>query len=334
LKFDDVQANVAKLFNILRKPYTERKSTKRDMHDLLLWLWSSVVEMVLTNLGFISTPPLGSEWPRVFWLPVGALSVFPIHAAGDHSPSCEMNVISRVISSYIPSIKALDHARRKATKLVGATEMQKAVLIVMPTTPEWPELRDVVHEKTAVLNVWGQQSSLKVSTLPYPNKAKALENLTDATIVHFSCHGEVSSSSPSASRLLLSDWQKDPLTVVDLERCTSPNAEMAFLSACHGANTRNMALLDENIHMATGCMLTGFRNVIGTLWHIGAKDSVKVTESVYKECITIDGRIDHTKSAAALHFAVRGLRQKTRTELGARNMDDPVEWAAYIHVGV
>ena len=332
LKFHQVQENVTKLFQLLGKKYTERKSTKRPMHNLFEWLWRTAIEPIMNELGFVSTPNDDSEWPRVWWVPVGVLSVFPIHAAGNHTAGSKDNVLSRVISSYTPSIKALDHARKQATKS-SHPEIQKAVLISMPETPERPDLRYVVDEVATVLNVWKQKNGLEISSLPTPRKVTVLGQIKNCNIVHFACHGEVDADSPSASRLLLSDWQENSLSVMDVIRCRIENAQMAYLSACHAANTRNLALLDENIHMASAFLLAGFPSVVGTLWHIGAKDSVTIAESVYIKCMTSNGTVDNRKTAAALHMAVRELRERTRYELGAKEIDDPVEWAAYIHVG-
>ena len=86
--------------------------------------------------------------------------------------------------------------------------------------------------------------------------------------------------------------------------------------------------------MASAFLLAGFPSVVGTLWHIGAKDSVMVAECVHARCMTKDGRIDSTKTAAALHVAVRELRDRTRYELRAKMINDPLEWSAYVHVRV
>ncbi|CUS09060.1 unnamed protein product, partial [Tuber aestivum] len=50
---------------------------------------------------------------RIWWIGVGQLSMAPFHAAGDHSPGSTRNTISRAISTYIPTIKALSYARQK-----------------------------------------------------------------------------------------------------------------------------------------------------------------------------------------------------------------------------
>lgn len=75
--------------------------------------------------------------PRVWWIGVGPLAKAPFHAAGDHSPRSTRNTLSRVISSYIPSIKALSYAREKRLELSTACSL---LLVAMPTTPESPAI--------------------------------------------------------------------------------------------------------------------------------------------------------------------------------------------------
>ncbi|CUS11099.1 unnamed protein product, partial [Tuber aestivum] len=48
---------------------------------------------------------------RIWWIGVGQLSVAPFHAAGDHTRGSTCNTLSRAISTYIPTIKALTYAR-------------------------------------------------------------------------------------------------------------------------------------------------------------------------------------------------------------------------------
>lgn len=48
--------------------------------SLLEWLWDTVALPVLDKLGLIQTP--SNNWPRIWWIPTGPLTKFPIHAAG------------------------------------------------------------------------------------------------------------------------------------------------------------------------------------------------------------------------------------------------------------
>ena len=62
-----------------------RRHTNASMGKILEWLWDVAVESILRELGFTETPENDDAWPHVWWIPVGRLSLFPIHAAGYHS---------------------------------------------------------------------------------------------------------------------------------------------------------------------------------------------------------------------------------------------------------
>jgi hypothetical protein len=72
----------------------------------LEWLWNAAVRPVLDELGFIDTPQADEAWPHVWWIPVGPLSLFPVHAAGYHSVPGR-SAVDRVISSFIPTVKGI-----------------------------------------------------------------------------------------------------------------------------------------------------------------------------------------------------------------------------------
>ncbi|KAH8586464.1 hypothetical protein B0O99DRAFT_528625, partial [Bisporella sp. PMI_857] len=86
-----------------------RKKTSKSLHSILKWLWDVIVGPILIELGTFGK---AQGWPRIWWIPVGLMSIFPLHAAGDHSGETDNNALDRVISSYAPTIKSLSHSRR------------------------------------------------------------------------------------------------------------------------------------------------------------------------------------------------------------------------------
>jgi CHAT domain-containing protein len=165
----------------------------------------------------------------------------------------------------------------------------------------------------------------------HPTKVDVMEEIRRCSIAHFACHGEVASD-PSMSRILLSDWETTPLTVAEVALVTLKNPQLAYLSACHTANTRRLELLDEAIHLARAFQLAGFPSVIGTLWQVADCTSATVAADVYHAMISND-RLDVSKAAAGLHFAVRRIKDSLSFSRG-RKVTEPLTWAAYIHVGV
>ena len=74
--------------------------------ETLGWLWDAIVCPVLNALGFTG-PPSDGQWPHLWWVPTGALTRFPLHAAGHHLRRNEETALDRVVSSYSPSVKAI-----------------------------------------------------------------------------------------------------------------------------------------------------------------------------------------------------------------------------------
>src|SRR5208282_4537457 len=86
LTYVDLEMNSEKLLETLKNDrLSTRRDTNRSLREILKWLWDVAVESVLANLGFTETPENDDTWPRIWWVPVGRLSLIPIHAAGDYS---------------------------------------------------------------------------------------------------------------------------------------------------------------------------------------------------------------------------------------------------------
>ena len=123
-------------------------------------------------------------------------------------------------------------------------------------------------------------------------------------IVHFACHGEVDADNPSASQLLLRDWEANPLTVGDIVELKL-DSRLAYLSVCHAASTRAIELLDESRHLAGGFQLAGFRQVVRTLWTINGERSASVAKAVYEGIVKGNKGFEVESVARALHSTVR-----------------------------
>jgi CHAT domain-containing protein len=197
----------------------------------------------------------------------------------------------------------------------------------MPTTPSQQDL-DHVNDEVETVSSFAFANGSNVAI--EPTKLDVLRYIREyIDLVHFACHGFSFPRDPSQSRLLLTDWESDSLTVADIVKLKL-NATLAFLSACHAARNREASLLDEGIHLAGAFQLAGFSHVIGTLWQIHDAYSVQVARNIY-QFIGIDASL----SAEALHRAIRTLRDTELTKSGfkIRLREDPLVWAAYIHMG-
>lgn len=323
-----------------------------DMGEVLEWLWTSVARPCLDALNF--TSPISSEntagWPRIWWIPTGPLSQFPLHAAGRHWQGKGQTVLDRVMSSYALSVRTLIHGRRYhlPTGPVRSSN-DRALLLAMSTTPglgrdgrlRWAQQEvDMVAELCPELH-------LQKST-PEPLKDEVLDDLQSCKIFHFAGHGQSDAAEPSQSCLLLRDWQTSPLTVADFRdsRLQDQDAQpfLGYLSACSTGANEAARLADEGIHLISSLQLAGFRHVVGTLWEVSDQHCVDVAR-VFYETLRDEGMTDEAV-CQGLHRATRALRDRSFSgELRQRKafcIDDGIarrdstdyHWVPYVHFGI
>ena len=330
LDYLDLEINLEKLLKAIKDDrLATRSQTNASVTEILRWLWDTAAEPILSALGFTETPKSDDDWPHVWWIPVGPLSLFPIHAAGYHSESGRRTVLDRVISSYIPTAKALDHAANQLRRS-SSMSSQTVLLVSMETTPHRSRLEFAAEEVSGINTILPH--SIERTILSTPSKSEVLKKLEKCSIAHFACHGETNPD-PSKSRILFSDWEVNSSTVADMAGKALDHCELAYLSICHAANSQHLGLLDESIHIAGAFQLAGFPAVIGSLWHIADKRSSEVAICVYRAMLTNENKLDIRNIARGLHFAVREMRDKLLKESKYRT-SDPLTWAPYLHVGV
>jgi CHAT domain-containing protein len=56
------------------------------------------------------------------------------------------------------------------------------------------------------------------------------------------------------------------LTLLNIVRSRLPDAEFAFLSCCHVAETTAESVSDEALHLTAAMQYCGFRGAVGTMW--------------------------------------------------------------------
>ncbi|EJC98970.1 TPR-like protein [Fomitiporia mediterranea MF3/22] len=117
------------------------------------------------------------------------------------------------------------------------------------------------------------------------------------------------------------------LTLLDIVRANLPDAEFAFLSACHTAEQPHGGAHDEVLHLAAAMQFSGFRSVIGSMWELLDEDGPFFAKTVYGHMLDCDEDEARFKRAAA------GLR-KAAVELRARDGIQTERWVNLIHIGV
>jgi hypothetical protein len=302
------------------QPVRARRDAQQRILQVLAWTWNNITEPVLRRLGRTAPPADGDSWPRVWWCPVGAVTMLPLHAAGQHGPPpCADTVMSRVVSSYTPTIRALVHARR------DSQGEGSALVVAVPDAPESAPLDGAAREAALVREFIPETAVLPAVGGGTVGRSDVIEALRRHGIVHLACHGYANLDDPASSRLLLHDHLTDPLTLHAITRLNLRHAQLAYLSACSTTDTHQRQA-DEATHLTAAFQLAGYRSVIGTLWPINDQAAIAVAGDFYDD-ITAHGTKppDPGRAAQALHHAVRKLRDTAPTL--------PSRWAAYIHSG-
>lgn len=149
-----------------------------------------------------------------------------------------------------------------------------------------------------------------------------LGKLRERSWVHFACHGSIDTKSPFESGFVLHEGRLSLRSIMD---ANLPNAELAFLAACHSAAAESKAP-NEVLSLAAAMQFCGFRAIVGTLWTMDDKDGPVLAEAFYKHMLRngLD-KANVLDSAEAVHLATKAMRE---SGVPARR------WATFIHIGV
>jgi len=117
------------------------------------------------------------------------------------------------------------------------------------------------------------------------------------------------------------------LQLLDIIQSQFPNAEFAFLSACHTAELTEESIADEVLHLAAAVQFCGFRSVVGTMWAMADIDGRVLVRRFYHSVFSEEGQgvCYYERTAEALRDAVLSLRRK-----GGITME---RWVNFVHYG-
>jgi len=322
--------------------FHERNTTLRNH---LEWVWEKAVKPVLMALRFITVGPKQADpclLPRVTWVTSGPLGLLPLHASGlcwdVGSPE---NAMFHIISSYVPSLRALQSSQGKSREL-SPSSFGRTLVLTMPTTTGYVDL-DLGEVEVVQASV-AETGAAEVVFCQYPSRAYILEHLDQASTVFFGCHGESNYIDPSNSALVLADagnGQPERLTISDVATLLLRPAFLAYLSACSTAENTSWQLQDEAIHLASTLLSVGFPHVVASLWEADDQAAGQVARHFFSG-IAEQLRLAHSGKSKpdidiplALHQAVVLLRNGTAG--GGRrkkNANKNVSlWAPFVHLG-
>ncbi|EJD00495.1 uncharacterized protein FOMMEDRAFT_159198 [Fomitiporia mediterranea MF3/22] len=284
-----------------------REKATRLYKDLVLQaLWDLVVSKIvkqLKELGF-------GEGTRIWWCTTSILSALPFHAAGpfEGPDGCKKYLVDEYVSSYTPTLTALIEARTVSRK--GKTKL----LIIGDTSlaSAWEEIETIRKYRMRSKELITNEAT----------RDAVIESLRDTKWVHFTCHGHLDSK-PLDSSFKLHDGR---LSLLDIVKAHLPNAEFAFLSACHTVEQHYEGAQDEVLHLSAAMQFCGFRSVIGSMWELYDPDGPRFAKVIYQHMnMGPKSEAKYKRAAGALREAVLELeeRQDATTE----------NWVNLVHIG-
>jgi CHAT domain-containing protein len=308
---------------IRQASFMDPKQPRTDLMILLRKIWDDVMLPIVKVLQRDLKLPGRS---RIWLCPTAAFTSMPLHAAhpfrmeADRS-ELELCLEDIYICSYTPTLSALIRARpnmktRKTPSFVAIGQSQ-------PDAKQGQALFAVESELELIHSLVPAMANPTTLSGDAATRARALEALQSNTWVHLACHGKQDHDQPYYSHFAMKD---EPLTLLDILKNDTPQAEFAFLSACHTA-VGDKTTPDEAIHLAAGLQFSGFKSVIGTLWAVDdavAKHVVKAFyENLFKD-LEEGGMPDCTKAARALNHATYDVKMKVPLE----------QRIVFVHIGV
>ena len=284
-----------------------RADRSKDIPPILRVLWKDIVSPILDRLAAMGVP----EKSRV-WCPTSRSCGLPIHAAGPYRPA-QRNLPDIYTSSYTTTLSALIRARSNISDLFVVPKL----LVVGQPGEALPN----VETEIGNLQQLGDFVDVLVGT--EANHDKVLCGLQQHSWAHFACHGRLGDiTQPFRASFELHGGRS--LTSLELIQARLPNAELAFLSACHSAEG-GFITPDEPIHLAAALQFCGFRSVVGTLWEMDDEDGPTISKEFYKHLFRKSGnKANFRDSAEELNVAIRALRKN----------GVPLErWILFVHIG-
>ncbi|EPS39595.1 hypothetical protein H072_6743 [Dactylellina haptotyla CBS 200.50] len=325
LQHDDVIAHLGSSEKELSLVSLGQKN--REMKKVLSWLWSAAVKPVLSELGFL--PPTNTtDLPHIWWVTSGILGLAPLHAAGIYAGVHKECTMDFAISSYIPSIKALEFSRRLSMERGPNVTENMKMLLVAASNPVEAKSFTFCEEVADIKNIT-VRSDIETTTLIDPQPIKILAHLRNYNIVHFACHGRAIVHNPSASYLETNAFG-NTLSISSIAKVKHDKAQLAYLSACSSAENAGGPLIDEAIHLANTFQQSGFPHVVGTLWEAQDECANFIAKQFYKNLFAgREGLNDLSPGniALSLHKAILSLRNEP---LWKHNI---LGWAPFVHIG-
>jgi CHAT domain-containing protein len=185
-----------------------------------------------------------------------------VHAAGLYEDSNKECCSDYIVSSYIPTLAALIHAR--SGRSVFLPQQIRLITVASEKTrhSNMPLLHHALQETRSVVNIAASAGISSSFDAGNSSKLDVLAHPQSSQIVHLACHGVQDRQESHESYFCLSSSN---LTIRELMNMETKGAFLAYLSACETA-MGDSDYADEAIHLAASMLFAGFKNVVATIW--------------------------------------------------------------------
>jgi CHAT domain-containing protein len=303
------------LLEARRMSFLDSEEYDDALRVVLKELYELVGRPVIRRLNELNIP----EQSRVWWCPTSVFCSLPLHAMGpipsDVGPP--RYFLDLYIPSYTPSLSALLESRKPNPQTF---KNPSVLLVVQPDiSMMWAldEMKAVQRASSRAMTLFGASATTYA----------VLDRLRDHRFAHIVCHGLLEPGKPFNSSFKFHRGER--LSLHDIVQSQLPNAEFAFLSACHTAKVTDESPVDEALHLTAAMQYCGFRSVVGTMWYMADVDGRDLAESFYKSVFSgrEQGVPYHERTAEALRDAVVRLRRRRGRGMTLER------WVNYVHYG-
>ncbi|WBB78752.1 CHAT domain-containing protein [Micromonospora sp. WMMD882] len=271
-------------------------------------------------------------------VPVGLLSMLPLHAAGratglgDGHPDW-WHAGDHSAIRYAPNARGLRRCRETARDLSAGPDRLLAVDVPGGAGAE-AYLWHVARETTEVTRRWSPDGTLRHDC----TWAEFRDAAEEHTVWHLACHGSARPRAILDSRLYFADRE---VTLGELRQALRPGRRrLAVLSACE-TNLTATALPNEVLGLPSALLQVGFAGVVASSWRVDDLATAYLMTAFHQQW-----RGGGHEPALALNLAQRWLRTATPADLtgllpgtvpggdgGPCPYRDPRYWAAFAYTG-
>ncbi|KAG1797114.1 CHAT domain-containing protein [Suillus plorans] len=252
--------------------------SRTDLIVLLRITWNQIM---LPIVGVLEHVLKLKHRSRIWLCPTAAFTSIPLHAVHPFQTKADRSgkalcLEDLYICSYTRTLSALIRSRQLVKKRVPPSFV--AIGQGQPGAGKGKALLAVDSELELVYKLVPATANCTTISDDAATRASALSALQQNTWAYLACRGKQDPTQPYDSHFVMRD---EHLTLLDIMERHLPQAEFAFLSACHTA-VGHEKTPDEVIHLAAGLQFSGFKSVVGTLWEVDDAVAKHVVEAFCK----------------------------------------------------